>query len=181
MNNFKSEMNKFLNFNSRNNEKPWTLQNVNLLDNSLFQFLKQEEKANISGLTVPWLYFGMIFSTFCWHVEDLYLYSLNYMHYGSPKVWYSIPVNEKDKMDKYLFKKYEELKCKNKNLVDRLTLLIDPVELINNGIKVNKTVQYPGEIILTFPNAFHSGFSTGFNISEAVNFSVSFIYKFNVD
>jgi len=155
--------------------KSWTLQNINLLENSLFQFLKREEKSNISGLTIPWLYFGMIFSTFCWHVEDLFLYSLNYMHYGSPKIWYSIPVGQKEKMDKYSLKKYEELKCKNKNLLDKLTLLIDPVELIKNGITVNKTIQYPGDIILTFPNAFHAGFSTGFNISEAVNFSVNFI------
>ncbi len=151
----------------------WTLQNINLLENSLFQFLKKEEKSNISGLTMPWLYFGMIFSTFCWHVEDLFLYSLNYMHYGSPKIWYSLPVNEKEKMENYLIKKYEELNCNDQNLIDRLTLLIDPSELIKNGIKVHKTIQYPGEIILTLPNAYHAGFSTGFNISEAVNFSVN--------
>lgn len=28
----------------------------------------------------------------------------------------------------------------------------------------------PGEFILTFPGAYHSGFSTGLNIGEAVNF-----------
>lgn len=28
----------------------------------------------------------------------------------------------------------------------------------------------PGEYILTFPGAYHSGFSTGLNIGEAVNF-----------
>ena len=50
-------------------QQNWNLQNINLFENSLFQFLKNEEKSNISGLTIPWLYFGMIFSTFCWHVE----------------------------------------------------------------------------------------------------------------
>ena len=161
---------------SENIEENWTLQNVNLLENSLFQFLKFEEKSNISGLTIPWLYFGMIFSTFCWHVEDLFLYSLNFMHYGSPKIWYSIPVNEKFKMEEFLKKKQQEINSNNKNLIDKLTLLIDPQELLDNNIKVNRTVQHPGEIIITLPNSYHAGFSTGFNISEAVNFSVKFFF-----
>ena len=37
-------------------------------------------------------------------------------------------------------------------------------------MKVYKTLQLPGEFILTFPGAYHSGFSTGLNIGEAVNF-----------
>lgn len=33
-----------------------------------------------------------------------------------------------------------------------------------------KTLQMPGEFILTFPGSYHAGFSTGLNIGEAVNF-----------
>ena len=153
-------------------EEFWLLQNINLQENSLLQFLKEEEKSNISGLTIPWVYLGMIFSTFCWHVEDLFLFSLNYMHYGSPKIWYSLPINQKEKMNSFIKEKYKLINPKNKNLIDKLTLLIDPLELEENGIEVNRTIQNPGEIILTLPNSFHAGFSTGFNIAEAVNFSV---------
>ena len=35
---------------------------------------------------------------------------------------------------------------------------------------MNKTLQMPGEYILTFPGSYHAGFSTGLNIGEAVNF-----------
>ncbi len=45
----------------------------------------------LSGVTVPWVYMGMLFASFCWHNEDNYLYSINYMHWGQPKQWYGIP------------------------------------------------------------------------------------------
>ena len=41
----------------------------------------------VEGLTHPWLYFGALFATFCWHTEDHFLYSLNYLHTGAPKTW----------------------------------------------------------------------------------------------
>jgi hypothetical protein len=37
-------------------------------------------------------------------------------------------------------------------------------------VKVYKTLQMPGEYILTFPGSYHAGFSMGMNIGEAVNF-----------
>jgi hypothetical protein len=153
-------------------KEKWGLGNVNLCKNSLFQFLKKENCSNISGLTFPWLYFGMTYSTFCWHIEDLYLYSLNYMHYGKPKIWYSIPTSQKEKMDNYIKTKYNRIVEADPGFIHRLILLIDPQELIDNGIKVYKTIQKPGELIVTLPKGYHSGFSLGFNISEAVNFAV---------
>jgi hypothetical protein len=152
--------------------------NITEQKDSLFQFMKNEENAHICGLTIPWLYFGMLYSTFCWHVEDLFLYSLNYMHYGAAKIWYGIPESEKAKMDRFIKNKYKKFVEDDPSFVHRLILLVDPQELLRNNITVYKLIQHPGEMVVTFPKGYHCGFSTGFNISEAVNFAVN---NFNKD
>lgn len=47
--------------------------------------------------------------------------------------------------------------------------MLNPAFLVENDIHVYRTHQKPGEIILTFPEAYHQGVSVGFNIAEAVN------------
>lgn len=44
---------------------PWNLNNIPIVSDSLLRFIKSD----ISGMTVPWTYVGMVFSTFCWHNE----------------------------------------------------------------------------------------------------------------
>ena len=77
-------------------------------------------------MTTPWVYMGMMFSTFCWHVEDLWLNSFNYSHIGSTKTWYVVPKSHKEKFDKYV-----QLKTGRTDLLNRITYMLDPIELIN--------------------------------------------------
>lgn len=57
------------------------------LDDSTLRLLKGE----VPGITTPMLYIGMLFATFAWHVEDHYLYSINYQHLGASKTWCASP------------------------------------------------------------------------------------------
>ncbi len=44
-----------------------------------------------------------------------------------------------------------------------------------------RAVQQPGEFIVTFPRAYHAGFSNGFCVGEAVNFAMHDWYQFGQD
>jgi histone demethylase JARID1 len=61
----------------------WNLNNLPLLQGSLLQYLGD----SVTGVMVPWMYIGSCFSSFCWHNEDHYFYSINYLHWGAPKTW----------------------------------------------------------------------------------------------
>lgn len=72
---------------SGNESHPFYLNNLSNSKDSLFQIITRKQEA-ISGISSPWMYSGMLFASFCWHVEDLYMYSTNYMHKGNAKTWF---------------------------------------------------------------------------------------------
>lgn len=55
----------------------WNLNVMPVLEQSVLCHIN----ADISGMKVPWLYVGMVFSAFCWHIEDHWSYSINYLHW----------------------------------------------------------------------------------------------------
>ena len=57
------------------------------------------------------------------------------------------------------------------DLLHHITTMFSPILLRKADIPVCKILQHPGEFIVTFPRAFHGGFSMGPNIGEAVNFA----------
>ncbi|CAH1429675.1 unnamed protein product [Lactuca virosa] len=143
----------------------WNLNNFPRLPGSLLSY----ESSDISGVLVPWLYIGMCFSSFCWHVEDHHLYSMNYMHFGASKMWYGVPGKDAIKLEAAMKKHLPNLFAEQPDLLHKLVTQLSPSILKSEGVPVFRCVQNPGEFILTFPRAYHSGFNCGFNCAEAVN------------
>ncbi|GAA6012387.1 hypothetical protein JCM11491_004316 [Sporobolomyces phaffii] len=146
----------------------WNLNNLPILSGSLLRYIKSD----ISGMTIPWIYVGMVFSTFAWHKEDHYTYSINYHHLGDTKTWYGIPGEDDEKLEAAMKRAAPELFDQQPDLLFQLVTLMSPGHLKENGCRVYAVDQRPNEFIITFPRAYHSGFNHGFNFNEAVNFAL---------
>ncbi|RDW95057.1 hypothetical protein BP5796_00820 [Coleophoma crateriformis] len=146
---------------------PWNLNIMPLHGESLFKHVKRE----ISGMTVPWLYVGMVFSTFCWHNEDHYAYSANYQHFGATKTWYGVPGADAEKFETAMRETVPELFETQPDLLFQLVTLSTPEDLKKADVKIYALDQRAGQFVITFPQAYHAGFNHGFNFNEAVNFA----------
>uniref|UniRef100_A0A164ZCB1 JmjC domain-containing protein n=1 Tax=Daucus carota subsp. sativus TaxID=79200 RepID=A0A164ZCB1_DAUCS len=103
------------------------------------------------------------------HVEDHHLYSLNYMHWGSPKMWYGVPGKDALKLEAAMKKHLPDLFEEQPDLLHKLVTQLSPSILKSEDVPVFRCVQNAGEFVLTFPRAYHAGFNCGFNCAEAVN------------
>uniref|UniRef100_A0A4W4H8W5 [histone H3]-trimethyl-L-lysine(4) demethylase n=1 Tax=Electrophorus electricus TaxID=8005 RepID=A0A4W4H8W5_ELEEL len=144
----------------------WNLNNMPVLEQSVLAHIN----ADISGMKVPWLYVGMCFSSFCWHIEDHWSYSINYLHWGEPKTWYGVPAHAAEQLEAVMKKLAPELFDSQPDLLHQLVTIMNPNVLMEHGVPVFRTNQCAGEFVVTFPRAYHSGFNQGYNFAEAVNF-----------
>lgn len=142
--------------------------NIKKLDSILTDVMEEQ----IPGVNTPYLYFGMWKATFSWHVEDMDLYAVNYLHYGAPKTWYGIPPSEGHKLEQVARKLFPDMAKTCFNLMRHKAIMISPELLRAHGVQVNKLVQEERNMIIAFPHAYHSGFNHGFNIAESTNFAV---------
>uniref|UniRef100_A0A8C7ZZX7 [histone H3]-trimethyl-L-lysine(4) demethylase n=1 Tax=Oryzias sinensis TaxID=183150 RepID=A0A8C7ZZX7_9TELE len=144
----------------------WNLNNLAMMNPSVLTHVT----ADICGMTLPWLYVGMCFSSFCWHIEDHWSYSINYLHWGEPKTWYGAPGFAAEQLESVMKKLAPELFESQPDLLHQLVTIMNPNTLMAYGVPIYRTNQCAGEFVITFPRAYHSGFNQGFNFAEAVNF-----------
>ncbi|XP_052894691.1 lysine-specific demethylase lid [Anopheles moucheti] len=148
-------------------ESCWNLNNLPVLDESILGHIN----ADISGMKVPWMYVGMCFATFCWHNEDHWSYSINYLHWGEPKTWYGVPGSRAEDFELAMKSAAPELFHSQPDLLHQLVTIMNPNILMNADVPVYRTDQHAGEFVVTFPRAYHAGFNQGYNFAEAVNFA----------
>ncbi|CAJ1975005.1 unnamed protein product [Sphenostylis stenocarpa] len=174
-------------------DTPWNMRAVSRANGSLLRFMKEE----IPGVTSPMVYVAMLFSWFAWHVEDHDLHSLNYLHMGASKTWYGVPRDAAVAFEEVV--RVHGYGGEINPLVPQFTRLLEGCgcivfcshnhELSSSIIVENKVfhaavllcpgspryaetgklVQNAGEFVVTFPRAYHTGFSHGFNCGEAAN------------
>ncbi|KAK2145526.1 hypothetical protein LSH36_676g01067 [Paralvinella palmiformis] len=104
----------------------------------------------VTGLTVPMLHIGMVFSTSCWARDPHFLPYMVYSHTGADVIC-------------------EETKFKQA-LEDVAPKLIDaqsPIWLPEDS------VMYQGEFVIVFPKAFTATVTCGYNISESLHFATA--------
>ena len=142
--------------------------NIKRLNSLLTDVLDEQ----IPGVNTPYLYVGMWKATFSWHVEDMDLYAVNFIHYGAPKTWYGIPPSEGHKLEQLAQKMFPDMGKTCFNLMRHKAIMISPKLLEAHGVRVNKLVQEERNIIVAFPHAYHSGFNHGFNMAESTNFAI---------
>ncbi|XP_042438838.1 lysine-specific demethylase JMJ706-like [Zingiber officinale] len=159
----------------------WNLKKISRLSKSILRHLATP----IPGVTDPMLYIGMLFSMFAWHAEDHYLYSVSYHHCGASKTWYGIPGHAAPDFEKVVQNHVYDSDILQGEREDaafdvllRKTTMFPPNILLEHNVPVYKAVQKPGEYIITFPRAYHAGFSHGFNCGEAVNFAIGDWFPF---
>ena len=142
--------------------------NVGTLDSLLSRTLK----CALPGVTTPYLYFGMWRASFAWHVEDMDLYSINYIHFGAPKQWYAIRQADRKRFESVMASTFPADARKCAHFLRHKSFLVSPSVLASHGIQPLRLVQHAHEFVITYPYGYHSGYNLGFNCAESVNFAL---------
>lgn len=115
------------------------------------------------------------------------------MHWGETKTWYGIPGDDAEKFEAAIKKEAPDLFEAQPDLLFQLVTLMSPQRLTDEGVRVYACNQRAGELVITFPKAYHAGFNHGvcsflfasirgtsltssihlqLNFNEAVNFAL---------
>lgn len=142
--------------------------NLDQLDTMLHRMMNERD---IPGVLSGYLYFGMWRAFFGIHVEDMNLFSINYVHMGAPKHWYATSPHRADRVESLTQGQWPLLHRQCSEFMRHKNTMIAPTVLMRESIPVSHTVQEQGQFVVTFPHGYHWGFNQGFNMAEATNFA----------
>lgn len=145
--------------------------NVSCLPSYLNRLLPSSSQG-LPGVNTPYLYFGMWRATFAWHVEDMDLFSINYIHFGAPKFWYAIPQGRAGAFENTMRGYFPSEPTHCSQFLRHKSFLVSPTTLASSSCRPNTLVQHAGEFVITYPRGYHAGFNLGLNCAESVNFAL---------
>ncbi|KAL1673195.1 hypothetical protein EV122DRAFT_223189 [Schizophyllum commune] len=148
-----------------------TAWNVSCLPSYLTRLLPSSSQG-LPGVNTPYLYFGMWRATFAWHVEDMDLFSINYIHFGAPKFWYAIPQGRAGAFETTMRNFFPREPTQCSQFLRHKSFLVSPKNLASYSCRPNTLVQHAGEFVITYPRGYHAGFNLGLNCAESVNFAL---------
>lgn len=111
--------------------------NMNKLG-SILDYVHEDYGLTLPGITSSYMYFGMWKSSFSWHTEDMDLYSMNYIHYGAPKTWLTIPLKYGRRFEDLSSSLFPSSHRVCANFLRHKTTLIGPDILRLHGIPFNR-------------------------------------------
>ncbi|CAL4110101.1 unnamed protein product, partial [Meganyctiphanes norvegica] len=126
---------------------------------------------DVVGVTAPTLHVGMLFSTVCWYRDPHSLPWIEYLHTGASKIWYGVAASQEEKLHVTLKKLVPDFIKDSAIWLPSDTAMVPPNALVEEGIRVCRVVQEPGQFVVVFPGAFTSSVCTGYLISESAFFA----------
>lgn len=147
---------------------PW---NLKVLTNNHGSILRS--LGPVTGVTVPTIHVGMLFSACCWYRDPHGLPWIEYMHTGGSKIWYGVP-DEQSSNFRTALTNLIPTHCQSKTVwLPCDTAMVPPHMLTDKGVSLCRTEQEPGQFVIIFPRAYTSSICTGYTVSESVMFASS--------
>ncbi|XP_034244640.1 uncharacterized protein LOC117647170 isoform X2 [Thrips palmi] len=157
------------------NQDDYVLTTANFAMSQLcFSNMLSDLDSMYAGVSYPKLYLGGVHSFIPLHIEDLSLWSFNFLLHGYPKLWMIIPPTSVSRLTDALQMRGElgyVSWCRN--ILNHKFFLPTLQFLKEENIPFELVIQYAGEGIVLLPNCAHAGWNLGTNLSEACNFGTN--------
>lgn len=145
-----------------------------------------KSKSRIAGIHTPYFYVSNSQCTpFAIHIEDYAAYSVNYLHVGAPKCWRVIYPKHHRQVEEFLYQHINPPERRLSTSSGRMprrppqctqflrhhAMYLPKYTMDMLRIDYTTVIQHQGEMVVTFPFAYHEGWNTGPNIAEAVGYA----------
>ncbi|RPA99642.1 JmjC-domain-containing protein [Choiromyces venosus 120613-1] len=123
----------------------------------------------VTGIHTPYLYIGQAYTMFALHAEDYNALSLNYQHSGAPKSWRVCSPRDFSHLEDFIAASIPNAgDCSQ--FVRHQSIYLPRQTLERAGVRSTLVRQLPGEMVITWPLAYHQGWNEGVNVNEACGY-----------